>query len=75
MIHTALGVRPGGPMPVRSRSGAPAHRASGTCSEQRIAHSGDHGAWGWMVSPRASISTNWSMRLARVSGLLAFPMR
>ncbi len=33
-----------------------------------------HEAWGWMVSPRASISTNWPMRLERVSGFLAFPI-
>jgi hypothetical protein len=32
------------------------------------------GVWGWMVSPRANISTNWLMRLERVSGLLAFPI-
>ncbi len=34
----------------------------------------DQGACGWIVSPRASISTNWSMRLERVSGFLAFPI-
>jgi hypothetical protein len=35
---------------------------------------GDHGAWGWMVSPRANISTNWPMRLVRVSGFLGIPI-
>ena len=39
-----------------------------------VNYSGDHGAWGWMVSPRANISTNWPMRLERVSGFLAFPI-
>ena len=39
-----------------------------------VNYSGDHGAWGWMVSPRANISTNWLMRLERVSGFLAFPI-
>jgi hypothetical protein len=30
---------------------------------------------GWIVSPRASISTNWVMRRARVSARLAFAIR
>ena len=46
----------------------------GTFWEQWIFYSGDHGAWGWMVSPRANISTNWPMRLKRVSGFLVFPI-
>ncbi len=29
----------------------------------------------WMVSPRASISTSWAMRLARVSAFTAVCMR
>ncbi len=53
----------------------PPTRRRGIFWEQWIFYySGDHGAWGWMVSPRANISTNWSMRLERVSGFLAFPI-
>lgn len=33
------------------------------------------GPCGWMVSPRASISTNCLIRLALVSSLFAVPMR
>ena len=46
----------------------------GDVGRQCIFLSGDHGAWGWIVSPRANISTNWPMRLERVSGFLAFPI-
>lgn len=38
-------------------------------------HSAELGRCGWMVSPRASISTYWTMRLARVSVFFALPIR
>jgi hypothetical protein len=31
--------------------------------------------WGWIVSPRASMATNWAMRRVRVSARLALLTR
>ncbi len=55
-------------------SGCPTEPAMWDLLGARDLYSGDHGAWAWMVSPRANISTNWSMRLERVSGFLALPI-
>jgi len=46
-----------------------------TCSVTLTDYSGDRGPCGWKVSPRASISTNCSMHLARVSIFFALPIR
>jgi hypothetical protein len=63
-----------GASPSRRHSACPVTWRCGTFRRQWVFFSGDHGAWGWIVSPRANISTNWPMRLERVSGFLAFPI-
>jgi hypothetical protein len=47
----------------------------GTGSVRFTDYSDDRGPCGWIVSPRANISTNFSMRLARVSIFFALPIR
>jgi hypothetical protein len=47
----------------------------GTGSAKFTDYSGDPGPCGWIVAPRANISTNFSMRLARVSIFFALPIR
>ena len=47
----------------------PGNRRSGT--REPRGHALALGLKMWMVSPRASISTSWAIRLARVSGFTA----
>jgi hypothetical protein len=50
-------------------------RYGGTGSARFTDYSGDPEPCGWIVSPRANISMNFSMRLARVSIFFALPIR
>jgi hypothetical protein len=64
---------------VRARPSAVGRRPQLTTRKQTAREPGGHALAlrlkMWMVSPRASISTNWAMRLARVSAFTAVCMR
>lgn len=60
--------------PVKPRGRASRGVAQETTREPR-GHALALGLKMWMVSPRASISTSWAMRLARVSAFTAVCMR
>ncbi len=64
---------------IRKQSVKPRGRVERDVAQETMREPGGHafapGLKMWMVSPRASISTSWAMRLARVSAFTAVCMR